>query len=232
MRRKLQMIFQDPYASLNPRMTVAEIVAEPLDVYGVARGEERQERVEHLLRVVGLSPYFARRLPHEFSGGQRQRIGLARALALNPIFVICDELGSQLEPAMRARLLDRLKTLQRERGLTYLLLARSPSELGDICDRVAVMYRGKLMELSSWDELNESALHPYTQALLSVGPAPYPSAEAKQPGPANPRVGCPYNVRCPLAIERCYQEAPAWRELRPNHWAYCHRADEALNVRA
>jgi oligopeptide transport system ATP-binding protein len=228
MRRRMQMVFQDPYASLNPHMTVGELIGEPLDIQGAARGAEKNAQVEHLLQAVGLHAYFARRFPHEFSGGQRQGISLARALALKPALIVCDELSSRLDPALRPRLVERLKNLQMELDLTYLLLERNLHEVRDICDSVAVMYLGRLMELAGRDELFKRPLHPYTQHLLSrpaVEAKPRSDAGSGAPGSTNPPKGCLYNALCPFAIERCYQEEPVWRELLPNHWVYCHRAE-------
>jgi oligopeptide transport system ATP-binding protein len=232
MRRKIQMIFQDPYASLNPRLSVGEIIGEPLEVFGAARGKERQDLVEHLLRVVGLNPYFASRFPHEFSGGQRQRIGIARALALNPAFIVCDEPISALDVSIQAQVVNLLEDLQKERGLTYLFIAHDLSMVRHIANRVAVMYLGKIMELATQKELYNNPLHPYTQALLSAVPVPDPQVEEKRqriiltgdvPSAANPPKGCVFNTRCPIAEERCFHEIPEWREIKPNHWVACHR---------
>jgi len=236
-RNKMQMIFQDPYASLNPRMIIREIVGEPLDVFNLARGKEKAERVEYLLKVVGLNPFFASRFPHEFSGGQRQRIGIARALALNPSFIVCDEPISALDVSIQAQVVNLLEDLQKELGLTYLFIAHDLSMVRHIADRVAVMYLGKIMELADQQELYNNPLHPYTQALLSAVPVPDPVVEEKRqrviltgdvPNPANPPKGCPFNTRCPLAQEVCRTQDPEWRQLRPDHWVYCHRADEIV----
>lgn len=234
MRAHMQMIFQDPYASLNPRMTVGEIVGEPLDVHGlVATRAEKQERVKRLLEIVGLNPYFANRFPHEFSGGQRQRIGVARALALNPSFIICDEPISALDVSIQAQVVNLLEDLQKEFGLTYLFIAHDLSMVRHISDRVCVMYLGKTMELASRNELYNSPLHPYTQALLSAVPVPDPLLEAKRqrtilvgdvPSPANPPKGCVFHTRCPIAKEECSARVPEWREARPGHWVACHFA--------
>jgi oligopeptide transport system ATP-binding protein len=232
MRRKMQMIFQDPYASLNPRMMVMDIVGEPLEVHGMARGKEREERVKHLLEVVGLNPMFASRFPHEFSGGQRQRIGIARALSLDPDFIVCDEPISALDVSIQAQVVNLLEDLQKERGLTYLFIAHDLSMVRHIATRVAVMYLGRVMELADRNDLYSNPLHPYTQALLSAVPVADPLVEEKRqriiltgdlPSPANPPKGCVFNTRCPLAIDACYQDIPEWREAQPNHWVACHR---------
>jgi oligopeptide transport system ATP-binding protein len=231
-RRKLQMIFQDPYASLNPRITVGEIVGEPLEVHGVARGKEKTERAEHLLQIVGLNPHYASRFPHEFSGGQRQRIGIARALALNPAFIVCDEPISALDVSIQAQVINLLEDLQQEMGLTYLFIAHDLSVVRHISDRVAVMYLGQIMEMADQQELYIHALHPYTQALLSAVPVPDPVVEETRqriiltgdvPSPANPPPGCPFNTRCPIAIDVCRQQKPEWREVSAGHWVACHR---------
>lgn len=232
MRRKMQMIFQDPYASLDPRVTVGEIVGEPLEVYGLTRGKETQEKVEHLLKIVGLNPLFASRYPHEFSGGQRQRIGIARALALSPSFIVCDEPISALDVSIQAQVINLLEDLQQEMGLTYLFIAHDLSVVRHISDRVAVMYLGKIMEMADRRTLYGNPLHPYTQSLLSAVPVPDPVEEEKRqriiltgdvPSPANPPPGCPFNTRCPVVMDLCYQEDPEWRQATPGHWVACHR---------
>ena len=233
-RPRMQMIFQDPHASLNPRMTVGTIISEPLLEHVSSKSSQRKARVEELLELVGLDPDYTNRYPHEFSGGQRQRIGIARALALNPEFIICDEPIAALDVSIQAQVVNLLEDLQAEFGLTYLFISHDLSMIRHIANRVAVMYLGKIMELAQRDELYESPLHPYTQALLSAVPAPDPKLEQKRervvltgdvPSPANPPPGCPFNTRCPIAVERCSQEEPEWRELRPKHWVACHLAE-------
>jgi len=237
MRRKMQMIFQDPYASLNPRMTVADIVGEPLMVHDVATGKEIQERVQHLLEVVNLNPAFAGRYPHEFSGGQRQRIGVARALALQPSFIICDEPISALDVSIQAQVVNLLEELQEQFNLTYLFIAHDLSMVRHISDRVAVMYLGVIVELASRDELYSKPLHPYTQALLSAVPIPDPVADAKRqrtilkgdvPSAANPPSGCRFRTRCPIAQEVCSQSRPEFREIKPGHFVACFFAENFL----
>jgi oligopeptide transport system ATP-binding protein len=231
-RQRMQMIFQDPYASLNPRMTVGDIIGEPMEVHGLARPNERRQKVEQYLARVGLNPYFADRYPHEFSGGQRQRIGIARALALNPSFIVCDEPISALDVSIQAQVVNLLEDLQKELGLTYLFIAHDLSMVRHISDRVAVMYLGRLMEMTTRKELYSNPLHPYTQALMSAVPIPDPIKEERRqriilsgdpPSPANPPKGCVFNTRCPLAIDLCRQQVPEWREITPGHWVYCHR---------
>lgn len=230
-RRKMQMIFQDPYASLNPRMTVGSIVGEPLEVHSVAVGKERQDRVQELLKLVGLNPYFINRYPHEFSGGQRQRIGVARALALNPTFIVCDEPISALDVSIQAQVVNLLEDLQDELGLTYLFIAHDLSMVRHISDRVAVMYLGKIVELTDRDTLYARPEHPYTQALLSAVPIPDPVVEEARkriilegevPSPANPPVGCHFNTRCPKVMDVCKEQDPEFKEIAPGHWCACH----------
>ncbi|HEX5944070.1 MAG TPA: dipeptide ABC transporter ATP-binding protein [Anaerolineales bacterium] len=237
MRRKMQMIFQDPYASLNPRMTVAQLVGEPLMVHSVATGAEISERVAHLLELVNLNPAFATRYPHEFSGGQRQRIGVARALALQPSFIICDEPISALDVSIQAQVVNLLEELQEQFHLTYLFIAHDLSMVKHISDRVAVMYLGVIVELASRDELYAKPLHPYTQALLSAVPIPDPVADAKRkrtilqgdvPSPANPPSGCRFRTRCPIAEAVCAETRPEFREIKPGHFVACFFAERFL----
>jgi oligopeptide transport system ATP-binding protein len=235
MRRRMQIIFQDPYASLNPRMTVGAIIGEPLQVHGLARGKELQERVQELLELVGLNPYFVSRYPHEFSGGQRQRIGIARALAVRPDFIVCDEPISALDVSIQAQIINLLEDLQQQFGLTYLFIAHDLSVVRHISDRVAVMYLGKIMELADRDELYHNPRHPYTQALLSAVPIPDPVVEQSRrriilegdvPSPANPPKGCPFSTRCPVVMPICKEERPPFEDLGGEHWVACFRARE------
>jgi oligopeptide transport system ATP-binding protein len=231
MRRKMQMIFQDPYASLNPRMTVGSIIAAPLEVHKVVSGKEKHDRVQELLRMVGLNPYFVNRYPHEFSGGQRQRIGIARALALNPDLIICDEPISSLDVSIQAQVVNLLEELQEKLGLTYLFIAHDLSMVRHISDRMAVMYLGKIVEITDRDEIYLNPLHPYTQALMSAVPIPDPDViETRQriilegdiPSPSDPPVGCNFNTRCPVAEDICFKEEPAYLEVKTGHWVACH----------
>jgi oligopeptide transport system ATP-binding protein len=239
MRRNMQMIFQDPYASLNPRMTVGSIIAEPLVIHGLAKDrKERKKMVVDLMETVGLNAYYANRYPHEFSGGQRQRIGIARALAVKPDFIVADEPVSALDVSIQAQIINLLEDLQNELGLTYLFIAHDLSVVRHISDRVAVMYLGKLMELTGRRELYEKPLHPYTRALLSAVPIPDPALEATReriiltgdvPSPLNPPSGCVFHTRCPLAIDQCRQEVPEWRNvgtMDDEHWVACIRVGE------
>ncbi len=228
MRRHAQIIFQDPFGSLNPRMSILDIVAEPIDLLKLAKGSERRTIVNDLLNLVGLSNHHASRYPHEFSGGQRQRIGIARALVLKPNFIVCDEPVSSLDVSIQAQIVNLLKQLQTELGLTYLFIAHDLSMVRHISDRVAVMYLGRLMELGSRRELFRDPLHPYTQALLSAVPVPDPEVDRQRivltgdvPSPADPPQGCPFNTRCPIAKDKCFHTVPEWREVKPQHFVAC-----------
>ncbi len=230
-RRRMQMIFQDPYASLNPRMTVGSIVGAPLDVHTDETRKDKRKRVQELLDMVGLNPDFVNRYPHEFSGGQRQRIGIARALALNPDFVVCDEPISSLDVSIQAQVVNLLEDLQLQLGLTYLFIAHDLSMVRHISDRMAVMYLGKIVELADRDEIFLNSLHPYTQALMSAVPVPDPDLAEKKtrvilkgdiPNPSNPPEGCNFNTRCPIAESICFEEEPEYREVEEKHWVACH----------
>ncbi|MBA9027034.1 MULTISPECIES: ABC transporter ATP-binding protein [Bacillaceae] len=228
-RRDIQLIFQDPYASLNPRMTVEEIIGEPLTIHGVVKGKAKKKRVEELLKLVGLSPEHINRFPHEFSGGQRQRIGIARALALNPKFIVCDEPISALDVSIQAQVVNLLKKLQKELGLTYLFIAHDLSMVKYISDRILVMYLGNMMEFSDSDTLCNDPLHPYTKALLSAIPVPDPTLKRDRivlkgevPSPINPPSGCVFRTRCPSAMEICSSSTPKWQEQKPGHFVACH----------
>lgn len=231
MRRKMQMIFQDPYASLNPRMTVGNIIGEPLQVHGMMTAPARRERVQELLEIVGLNRYFANRYPHEFSGGQRQRIGVARALAVQPDFIVCDEPISALDVSIQAQIINLLEELQEQFSLTYLFIAHDLSVVRHISDRVAVMYLGKIVELTDRASLYENALHPYTKALLSAVPIPNPDTEDHRqriilegdvPSPASPPSGCNFRTRCYCSTDICAQQEPEWRDVGGGHWVACH----------
>ena len=236
MRRRMQMIFQDPYASLNPRMTVGQIVGEPLEVHNILKGKALKEKVRDLLQTVGLNPYFINRYPHEFSGGQRQRIGIARALAVQPSFIVCDEPISALDVSIQAQIINLLEDLQEQFGLTYLFIAHDLGVVRHISSRIAVMYLGKIVELTGRATLYSNPLHPYTQALLSAVPIPDPIAEEKRqrtilqgdvPSPANPPKGCNFNTRCPVAMDICFEEEPDFRNVggaEEAHWVACYRA--------
>ena len=233
-RPRMQMVFQDPHASLNPRMTVSSIVGEPLLEHGKSSSRERQERVEELLGLVGLDPTHANRYPHEFSGGQRQRIGIARAIALNPDFIVCDEPIAALDVSIQAQVVNLMEHLQDLLGLTYLFISHDLGMVRHIADRVAVMYLGHIMELADVEDLYGDPRHPYTRALQSSAPVPDPVVEATRvkiilegdiPSPSNPPPGCPFNTRCPDAVDRCHEEIPVWREIAPGHGVACHLAD-------
>ncbi|MBF8283734.1 MAG: putative ABC transporter ATP-binding protein [Anaerolineales bacterium] len=232
LRRNMQIIFQDPFSSLDPRMPVGESIAEGLLVHGMGSRRERFEIVIQTLRKVGLEDYHARRYPHEFSGGQRQRIGIARALALRPKFIICDEPVSALDVSIQAQVLNILRELQGEFGLTYLFIAHNLSVVEHISDRVAVMYLGKMVELTDRDELYRNPLHPYTQALMSAIPIPDPTLKRERivlkgdvPSPLRPPSGCRFHPRCPVALEHCSKEEPQFKEVSPGHWVACWRVE-------
>ncbi|WP_058486595.1 ABC transporter ATP-binding protein [Defluviitalea phaphyphila] len=229
--KRAQMIFQDPYASLNPRMLVSNIIAEGIDVHNLLKGEERKKRIQELLELVGLNKEHANRFPHEFSGGQRQRIGIARALAVNPEFIVCDEPISALDVSIQAQVVNLLEDLQKKMGLTYLFIAHDLSMVRYISDRIAVMYLGSMMELADSDELYENTLHPYTKALLSAIPIPDPKVQRERqrivlkgdvPSPINPPKGCKFADRCSMATEKCKMERPNFEEVKPGHYVACH----------
>jgi len=231
MRRRIQVIFQDPYSSLNPRMKVGDIIAEPIKVHAIERDAARRgARVRELLATCGLDPNFADRYPHEMSGGQRQRVGIARALALDPEFIICDEAVSALDVSIQAQIVNLLEHLRERFGLTYLFIAHDLSVVRHLCQRVAVMYLGRIVELADCDELFDNPLHPYTRALLDAVPVPDPTIEAGRsfrpvkgevPSPINPPPGCVFHPRCPIAVDTCSRMRPELREVRPGHWVAC-----------
>ncbi len=229
LRRNMQIIFQDPYSSLDPRMPVGDIIGEGLQIHNIGRGKERHEIVQAMLDKVGLNPYHARRYPHEFSGGQRQRIGIARALALRPKFIVCDEPVSALDVSIQSQVLNLLNDLQREFGLTYLFIAHNLSVVEHISNRVGVMYLGKMAELADREELFRNPLHPYTQALMSAIPVPNPRLKRQRivltgdvPSPLNPPSGCRFHPRCPLAVEICKHVDPPFEQKTADHWVACH----------
>ena len=232
MRRNMQIIFQDPYSSLNPRMTVGDIIGEPLEIHNLARGKEKVRRVQELLEVVGLSPYHANRYPHEFSGGQRQRIGIARALAAEPDLIVCDEAVSALDVSVKAQIVNLLYDLQQELGLAMLFISHDLAIVEHMTHRVAVMYLGKIVELAPKRQVFAAPKHPYTQALLSAVPVPEPGAARQRiilkgdvPSPINPPKGCRFHTRCPYAFDRCRTEEPPLRPTEAGHLAACHLHD-------
>ena len=234
-RRNMQIIFQDPYASLDPRVLIGESVMEGLHIHKIGTPKERVDIMMETLKKVGLEDYHARRYPHEFSGGQRQRIGIARALALRPSFIICDEPVSALDVSIQSQVLNILKDLQAEFGLTYLFIAHNLSVVEHVSDRVAVMYLGKMVELTSREELFRNPMHPYTQALMSAIPVPNPRLKRQRtilkgdvPSPLNPPSGCRFHTRCPVAMEKCSHEEPQFKELQPDHWVACWIAEQNL----
>ncbi len=237
LRREMQIIFQDPYASLNPRMTVGSIVGEPLTIHGIAKGKEKEEQVASLLHRVGLRPEHIRRYPHEFSGGQRQRIGIARALALNPKLIIADEPVSALDVSIQAQVINLLEDLQKEYGIAFVLIAHDLAVVQHVSDRIAVMYLGKIVEMAAADKVVMESKHPYTEALLSAVPTPDPTLKKKRmiltgdvPSPVNPPSGCRFHTRCPYKEDRCVAEEPSMREIATGHFAACHFSEKLYGV--
>ena len=235
MRRKLQIIFQDPYSSLNPRMTVYDLISAPLEVYRIGTKEERREMVEEILQEVGLDKQYLNRFPHEFSGGQRQRIGIARALILNPEFVVCDEAVSALDVSVRAQVLNLMRNMQQKKNLTYLFISHDLSVVRHISDRIAVMYLGSVAEVAEKAQLYSNPMHPYTKALLSAIPLPDVKKKRQRiilqgdvPSAYNPPSGCKFHTRCPYATDRCKQEIPVLRQMEKGHQVACHRAEELM----
>ncbi len=235
LRKEMQIIFQDPYASLNPRMTVGDIISEPLKIHNLAKGSDATDRVQELLRLVGLQPYHANRYPHEFSGGQRQRVGIARSLAVSPKFIVADEPVSALDVSIQAQVINLMQDLQEQFSLTYLFIAHDLSVVRHISTRVAVMYVGKIVEIADRDDLYANPLHPYTQALLSAIPIPDPRVESRRkriiltgdiPSPVNPPSGCRFHTRCPVAFDRCKVEVPPLNTYASGHVAACHWVEE------
>ena len=233
LRKNMQMIFQDPYASLNPRMTVGDIIGEAIDIHGLYKGEERTKRIRYLLDRVGLNGSHINRYAHEFSGGQRQRIGIARALALDPEFIVADEPVSALDVSIQAQIINLLVKLQKEKGFSYMFISHDLSVVEHLCQRVGVMYLGSMVELADKDELFDNPLHPYTKALLSAIPIPDPTIKRDRiiltgdiPSPANPPKGCKFHTRCPYATDKCKKEAPEYREIKEGHFVACHRVGE------
>ena len=235
LRKDMQIIFQDPYASLNPRMNIEEIIGEPLTIHGLYTGKQRKGRISELLCLVGLNPEHMERYPHEFSGGQRQRIGIARALAVQPKFIVCDEPISALDVSIQAQVINLLKELQDKMGLTYLLIAHDLSMVRYVSDRILVMYLGKMVELADSDNLYKEHYHPYTEALLSAIPIPDPEIERNRhrivlegdvPSPINPPSGCVFRTRCPKAMDKCANCEPEWHEITPGHFVACHLYNE------
>ncbi|MFP7298285.1 ABC transporter ATP-binding protein [Neobacillus niacini] len=228
-RKEMQIIFQDPYASLNPRMTVEELIGEPLSIHKIVTGKAKKDRIKELILQVGLKPEHLQRYPHEFSGGQRQRIGIARSLALNPKFIVCDEPISALDVSIQAQVVNLLKQLQQELGLTYLFIAHDLSMVKYISDRILVMYLGNMMELADSETLSREPLHPYTQALMSAVPIPDPEVkrerivlEGEVPSPLNPPSGCVFRTRCIHAMDICTKQVPNWKEVKNGHFTACH----------